>query len=189
MSLCFFNVTRDFIMASLPNLPSHFLPAEPSGVRINIPLATHGPGQLFGTYRPWDMGVVCPGSPPSRKTKGAAGYDIPSPIQITIPARNSVSIDTGIRISIWVGHYGRIEGRSGLAMNHDIVPFCGIIDEDYRGPIAVKLFNHSDKDYVVKIGDRIAQLIIQPYATPTITKVHSLNNTERGSSGFGSTGY
>ena len=170
--------------SSLPNLPS--LPTIPSHLLQCNQYPTLG--QLFGSYRPWDMYVDCPGTPPARKTSSAAGHDLVSPITCVIPARNSIVIDTGVRICIWLGHYGKIEGRSGLAIKHDIVPFGGIIDEDYRGPIAVKLFNHSDIDYDVRAGDRIAQLIIQPYVSPTIARVTSLDETERDSSGFGSTG-
>jgi len=175
---------RPLQTSSLPNL--HSLPTIPSHLLQCHQHQTHG--QLFGSYRPWDMYVACPGTPPARKTSGAAGHDLVSPISCVIPARNSIVIDTRVRIGIWTGHYGKIEGRSGLAIKHNIVPFGGIIDEDYRGPIAVKLFNHSDMDYDVRAGDRIAQLIIQPYVSPTIARVTSLDETERGSSGFGSTG-
>ena len=78
--------------------------------------------------------------------------------------------------------------RSGLAWKHSIDVGAGVIDADYRGPVGVILFNHSDVDIEVKVGDRIAQLIIQKVMTPKVMEVKDLDSTERGVGGFGSTG-
>lgn len=78
--------------------------------------------------------------------------------------------------------------RSGLAWKHSIDVGAGVIDADYRGPVGVILFNHSDVDFEVKAGDRIAQLIIEKIVTPEVEEVDDLDATERGSGGFGSTG-
>lgn len=78
--------------------------------------------------------------------------------------------------------------RSGLAWKHSIDVGAGVIDADYRGPVGVILFNHSDVDFEVNTGDRIAQLIIQKIVTPEVTEVESLDSTQRGEGGFGSTG-
>lgn len=65
---------------------------------------------------------------------------------------------------------------------------AGVIDADYRGPVGVILFNHSDVDFEVKVGDRVAQLIIEKIVTPSVTEVDDLDETVRGEGGFGSTG-
>jgi dUTP pyrophosphatase len=78
--------------------------------------------------------------------------------------------------------------RSGLALKHSIDVGAGVIDADYRGPVGVILFNHSDADFAVKPGDRIAQMIIEVIATPEVAEVEDLDATVRGEGGFGSTG-
>lgn len=78
--------------------------------------------------------------------------------------------------------------RSGLAWKHSIDVGAGVIDADYRGPLGVILFNHSDVDFEVKVGDRIAQLIIEKIMTPDVLEVDDLDSTTRGTGGFGSTG-
>lgn len=78
--------------------------------------------------------------------------------------------------------------RSGLAWKHSIDVGAGVIDADYRGPVRVILFNHSDVDFEVKAGDRISQLIIEKIITPDVVEVESLDSTQRGEGGFGSTG-
>lgn len=78
--------------------------------------------------------------------------------------------------------------RSGLAVKHSIGVNAGVIDADYRGEVKVLLLNHGDTDFVVQPGDRIAQLIIEKIATTTLKKVTEFSSTERGTSGFGSSG-
>jgi dUTP pyrophosphatase len=78
--------------------------------------------------------------------------------------------------------------RSGLALKHSIDVGGGVVDADYRGPVGVVLFNHSDVDFAVKPGDRVAQMIIQVIATPEVAEVDDLDATVRGEGGFGSTG-
>ena len=95
---------------------------------------------------------------------------------------------TGISVAIPEGCYGRIAPRSGLAVKRFIDVGAGVIDADYRGEIGVVLFNHSDEDFVVKPGDRIAQLILEKIETPTVKEAEELPDTKRGTDGFGSTG-
>lgn len=83
---------------------------------------------------------------------------------------------------------GSVAPRSGLAWKHSIDVGAGVIDADYRGPVGVILFNHSDVDFEVKAGDRIAQLIIEKIMTPDVMEVEDLDSTVRGEGGFGSTG-
>lgn len=91
------------------------------------------------------------------------------------------------------GTYGRIAPRSGLAVKSGISTGAGVIDADYRGEVKVLLFNHSDADFNIEKGDRIAQLILERIYTPEIEVLDDNaweveNNTERGAGGFGSTG-
>lgn len=108
-----------------------------------------------------------------------------------VPARGKQLIKTDIQIELPKGCYGRIAARSGLAVNNFIDVGAGVIDEDYMGSIGILLFNHSsDVNFMVKRGDRIAQLICEKIFYPIITEVNSLQRmtTARGNDGFGSTG-
>ena len=96
--------------------------------------------------------------------------------------------DTGVHIEIPHGYFGKIESKSGLNVNHGIVSCGGVIDEGYTGSIKVKLYNLGMRGYAVRKGDKIAQLIIQPYTAPELELVSHLDDTERGDGGFGSTG-
>lgn len=125
---------------------------------------------------------------PRRATPCAAGYDLHSCEDKVIQAKGRGIVNTGIAISIPDRTYARVAPRSGLTVKNGIDVGAGVIDQDYRGEIKVVLFNHSNEDFVVKIGDRIAQLIIEKIETPDILMVDSLDETERGDGGFGSTG-
>ncbi len=125
---------------------------------------------------------------PSRATAGAAGYDIFSSENTTVPAASRRVVKTDIKIAIPVGHYGRIAPRSGLAVKKGIDISAGVIDADYRGQVGVVLVNNSTEEFEVKQGDRIAQLILEKISTPDVIEVVSLDDTVRGSGGFGSTG-
>lgn len=83
---------------------------------------------------------------------------------------------------------GRVAPRSGLAHKHGIDTLAGVIDADYRGPVGVILANLSDKDFEIKIGDRIAQLIVEKIVMPEVVVVQKLEESVRGAGGFGSTG-
>ena len=78
--------------------------------------------------------------------------------------------------------------RSGLALKHSIDTGAGVIDYDYRGPVGVILFNHADTEFIIKKGDRVAQLILERISMAGIQEVAELSSTERGTGGFGSTG-
>ena len=95
---------------------------------------------------------------------------------------------TGLSISFPAGLYARIAPRSGLALKKFIAVGVGVVDSDYRGEVGVVLFNHGDQDFQVKMGDRIAQLILERIDTPPVQEVQDLAGTERGIGGFGSTG-
>jgi dUTP pyrophosphatase len=126
--------------------------------------------------------------PPFKASTKAAGYDLFSAHNITIKPRDKAIIPTGLIIATPEGTYGRIAPRSGLAAQHSINVGAGVIDADYRGPLNVLLFNHSDESFQVNIGDRIAQLICEKVEYPKLLEVETLDATARGSAGYGSSG-
>ncbi|XP_008220787.1 PREDICTED: deoxyuridine 5'-triphosphate nucleotidohydrolase [Prunus mume] len=125
---------------------------------------------------------------PSRGSPLSAGYDLSSATETTVPARGKALVPTDLSIAVPEGTYARIAPRSGLAWKHSIDVGAGVIDADYRGSVGVILFNHSDVDFEIKEGDRIAQLIIEKIITPDVVEVEDLDSTARGAGGFGSTG-
>ncbi|KAH6691645.1 deoxyuridine 5'-triphosphate nucleotidohydrolase [Plectosphaerella plurivora] len=125
---------------------------------------------------------------PTRGSAFAAGYDVYASKETTIPARGKALVDTDIAISVPVDTYGRIAPRSGLASKHFIDTGAGVIDADYRGQVKILLFNHSDTDFAVAEGDRVAQLILERIYTPDVVEVADLEESVRGAGGFGSTG-
>ncbi|XP_044265679.1 probable deoxyuridine 5'-triphosphate nucleotidohydrolase isoform X2 [Tribolium madens] len=125
---------------------------------------------------------------PTKGSIKAAGYDLKSAFDCIVPARGKALVDTGLKVQLPEGCYGRIAPRSGLAVKNFIDVGAGVVDEDYRGVLKVVLFNHSDIPFDVKSGDRIAQLICERIYYPDIEEVQELNETARGEGGFGSTG-
>lgn len=125
---------------------------------------------------------------PIRAHKDDAGLDLRTPIDITVPARGSVVIDTGVHIEIPRYHAGFLKSKSGLNVNHGIVSE-GVIDAGYTGSIRAKLYNLGDINFDFHAGDKITQLVILPVFIPTrLELTNSLDETERGDGGFGSTG-
>lgn len=126
--------------------------------------------------------------PPVRGSALSAGLDLHASEEKTIPAKGKALVKTGLQISVPAGCYGRVAPRSGLAHKKFIDVGAGVIDADYRGEVGVILFNFSDEDFDVKVGDRIAQLIIERIAMSPVVVVDSIEETDRGAGGFGSTG-
>ena len=126
---------------------------------------------------------------PTQGTKFAAGYDLYAAEDEVVVCGTRKLIKTNISMEITPGYYGRIAPRSGLAYKSGIDVLAGVIDSDYRGDIGVILYN-TDKniDFVVKKGDRIAQIIFEACYTATLNNVENLDNTLRQGGGFGSTG-
>jgi dUTP pyrophosphatase len=124
---------------------------------------------------------------PTRGSPLAAGYDLYSAQDTNIPARGKGLVKTDIQIRVPRGTYGRVAPRSGLAWKQHIDIGAGVVDEDYRGNVGVVMFNHADQVFKVKKGDRIAQLVCEKIAYPEIHEMKTLDNTERGEGGFGST--
>ncbi|XP_038186421.1 deoxyuridine 5'-triphosphate nucleotidohydrolase, mitochondrial [Arvicola amphibius] len=125
---------------------------------------------------------------PTRGSARAAGYDLYSAYDYTIAPMEKAIVKTDIQIAVPSGCYGRVAPRSGLAVKHFIDVGAGVIDEDYRGNVGVVLFNFGKEKFEVKKGDRIAQLICERIFYPDLEEVETLDDTERGSGGFGSTG-
>ena len=124
---------------------------------------------------------------PKRGSQQAAGYDLYTIDEGRLMPKHTRLFDTGISFTVPSGTYGRIAPRSGLSKKGILVN-AGVVDRDYTGPVKVMLHNLSDDMYQVKKNDRIAQLIIEKIATPVIEEVGSLEETDRGDGGFGSTG-
>lgn len=126
---------------------------------------------------------------PVKGSGGAAGFDISSVIDVTIESGKREMVSTGLAFEIPHGTYGRMAPRSGLAAKHGIDVLAGVLDEDYRGEIKAILLNTGDKPFEIKKGDRIAQVILEKYLVNVdVVEVSKLEESKRGTNGFGSTG-
>lgn len=131
---------------------------------------------------------------PSYETQGAAGADLranfPERSGITLAPGVRALVPTGLRLAIPAGYEVQIRPRSGLALKYGImlVNSPGTIDSDYRGPLGVILMNAGDEPFTVNHGDRIAQMVLAPVTRADFQLVEALDDTARGSGGFGSTG-
>lgn len=126
---------------------------------------------------------------PKKATAGAVGYDLCASADMRIEALSQALVATDLSMIIPEGMYGRIAPRSGLALKHGISVGGGVIDPDYRGAVGVILFNFGKVPFEIKVGDRIAQMVFERVALPDIVEVKGeLGKTDRGESGFGSTG-
>lgn len=128
---------------------------------------------------------------PTRAHKTDAGMDLYAREAQVVPARGSAEFDTGVHVelpcSVLYRTTGFLKSKSGLNCKFGITSE-GVIDAGYTGSIKVKLYNHSYHDYRVCKGDKISQLVILPILTPDLELVDELEETERGTGGFGSTG-
>lgn len=125
---------------------------------------------------------------PVRAHKADAGIDLLTPVDVVIKANASATIDTGVHMAIPEGFFGKLESKSGLNVNHNVVCLGGVIDSGYTGSIKVKLYNLGDEPMLFKRGNKVVQMIIQPCLLTDFCVVDKLENTERGENGFGSTG-
>ncbi|EEQ39003.1 putative deoxyuridine 5-triphosphate nucleotidohydrolase [Clavispora lusitaniae] len=127
---------------------------------------------------------------PTKGSALAAGYDLYASEDAVIPAQGQGLVATDLSIIVPIGTYGRVAPRSGLAVKHGISTGAGVIDADYRGEVKIVLFNHSKKDFEIKTGDRIAQLVLEQIINADINVIskEELDITDRGEGGFGSTG-
>ncbi|GAA9866049.1 dUTP diphosphatase [Helicobacter pylori] len=127
---------------------------------------------------------------PKYQTEGSSGFDLHAVEEVMIKSHSVGLVKIGICLSLEVGYELQVRTRSGLALNHQVMVLNspGTVDNDYRGEIKVILANLSDKDFKVQVGDRIAQGVIQKTYKAEFIECEQLDETLRGSGGFGSTG-
>ena len=130
---------------------------------------------------------------PSYATEGSAGMDLCAAVteDVTIAPGQTVLIPTGVSIELPQGHEAQVRPRSGLAIKHNvgIMNSPGTIDSDYRGEVKVILTNFGHAPFVVRRGDRVAQMVVAKYERVQWTESDGLASTKRGSGGFGHTGH
>jgi dUTP pyrophosphatase len=127
------------------------------------------------------------GAKVSRAHSTDAGLDLHAREDKVVPARGSAVFNTGVHVELPPSTMGEIRSKSGLNRKFGLTSE-GTVDVGYTGSIVIVLYNHSEKDYLVKAGDKISQLVITPILIPTLKVVDSLEDTERGDKGFGSSG-
>lgn len=125
---------------------------------------------------------------PSRGSEFAAGLDLCAIEDVIIAPKQRVLARTGLAVAIPKGCYGRIAPRSGLALRAGLDVLSGVIDADYRGEIGCLLYNTGDETIHLPAQSKICQLIIEKIITPEAVWVKEIDETDRGSGGFGSTG-
>lgn len=127
---------------------------------------------------------------PYKKYDTDAGFDLRARIQekkVIFPG-GSLEIPSGVAIELPAGYEAQVRPRSGIAFKYNVVGLLGTIDSEYRGEIGLKLYNFSDKPFIVKPYMRIAQLVINKIELPELKIVDELSRADRGKNGFGSTG-
>ena len=131
---------------------------------------------------------------PAYETTGSAGMDLRAAVAefepvILAPGERRL-IPTGLKIALEPGYEAQVRPRSGLALKHGVTCLNspGTIDSDYRGEVGVILINHGQIPFEIQRGERIAQMVIAPYAQAVMAEVEALDETARGAGGFGSTG-
>ena len=131
---------------------------------------------------------------PAYETPGSAGMDlraaVPDTAPVTLDPGARTLVPTGLRIALEPGFEAQVRPRSGLALKHGLTCLNspGTIDSDYRGEVGVILINHGQEAFVIRRGERIAQMVIARHEQATLVEVGALDETARGAGGFGSTG-
>lgn len=131
---------------------------------------------------------------PAYETGGSAGMDlraaVPEDAPVTLEPGARALIPTGLKVALEPGHEAQVRPRSGLALKHGLTCLNspGTIDSDYRGEVGVILINHGQDPFVIRRGERIAQMVIARHEQATLVEVGALDETARGAGGFGSTG-
>ncbi|CAL3964220.1 hypothetical protein PZA11_001635 [Diplocarpon coronariae] len=169
--------------------PSPGSPSQPASIEAAMSPAEHA--SAAGVSAPPSLLVKKLSDKARLPTRGsafAAGYDLYAAKETVVPARGKALVETDLSMAVPAGTYGRIAPRSGLASKHMIDTGAGVIDADYRGQVKVLLFNHGERDFEVKEGDRVAQLVLERIYTPEVLEVAELEESARGAGGFGSTG-
>ena len=131
---------------------------------------------------------------PAYETGGSAGMDLRAAVAedapVTLAPGARALVPTGLKIALEPGHEAQVRPRSGLALKHGLTCLNspGTIDSDYRGEVGVILINHGQEPFVIRRGERIAQMVIARHEQATMVEVAALDETARGAGGFGSTG-
>lgn len=125
---------------------------------------------------------------PTRGSKYAAGLDLFANETKTVPPNGSALISTGISMVIPHGYYGRIAPRSGFSVKTGLMVNAGVIDSDYRGEVKILFANPTANSVQVNAGEKVAQILVERIALLDVEEVDNLDETERGTNGFGSTG-
>lgn len=143
---------------------------------------------IYVKFKKTHEDAVLPKANNSELATGDSGYDLVSVEDVWISRGMSNIVPVGLTVAdITPGYWFRIEPRSGLGFKHSIQPHLGVIDNGYRGDLAVKLYNFSqEQDYQVKKGDKIAQIVFYPVIQPVMTFSDEITETSRGEKGFGS---
>lgn len=132
--------------------------------------------------------------PPAYETGGSAGMDlraaVPETAPVTLEPGARALVPTGLKIALEPGYEAQVRPRSGLALKHGLTCLNspGTIDSDYRGEVGVILINHGQAAFVIRRGERIAQLVVARVEQAAMVEVAALDETARGAGGFGSTG-
>ncbi len=129
---------------------------------------------------------------PCRQTSGSSGYDLYANVDSLVLKHGDIAlVPTGIRIQIPMGFEAQIRPRSGLALKYGVTLLNspGTVDSDYRGEIKVIMINHGKEDFIIKRGDRIAQMVISRFCDVQFVHVDELLDSARGEGGFGHTGF
>jgi len=126
---------------------------------------------------------------PQHMREGDAAIDLCSYHDVAIKPWQRLTVGTGVAFALPEGYWGNVRSRSGLSSKHGIEAISGVLDSNYRGELHIILINLSDEEYQIKKGDRIAQMIVMPHAQVETNEVAELSDTNRGDSGFNSTGY
>lgn len=163
--------------------------AEPEADETTYVLKRPPPSEAEEVEVPLKVKKLSPNATlPVRASIGAAGYDLFSAEDCTIEPRTRKVVKTDLSMAIPARHYGRVAPRSGLSFKFGIDIAAGVIDSDYRGPLGIVMVNNGTNAFEVKAGDRVAQLLLERVSTPEVEEVEELDDTVRGTSGFGSTG-
>lgn len=117
------------------------------------------------------------------------GYDLYSVEETTVPAHGSAVVPIGIKVGyIPEGYWFKVEAKSGLSFKHGLIPHPGVIDNEYRGDMGTKIYNHSKEDYIFKKGDKVAQIAFYYNLSMKLKWGTEAKESVRGEGGFGSTG-
>jgi dUTP pyrophosphatase len=158
----------------MPDQPSK----SPQNPLVRVQVLPHGEGLPLPEYQ----------------TAHAAGMDLRAAFRegetMSLPAGERALIPTGLIMELPAGFEAQVRPRSGLALKHGVTVLNspGTIDADYRGEVKVLLINHGHDAFTIERGERVAQMVIQPVSQATLQVVAELNDSARGSGGFGSTG-